>query len=742
MAAPTPQVSATPHISTTPPVTPTPATTPRSTGRATPHATSSAARTARPRTRTAQTMPKASGTTAAAQARVEQRPCPLRLPAGTLCGVLVVPERRDLPSGRTIKVGYAVHYAEGPARKADPVVYMGGGPGASSEQVIPFLAGMLPDRDVVAIEQRGGQYSEPRLQCPEIAKSLVQVLQTTGQAAQENALLAENGLACRTRLAQQVSLAGYRTSEIAADVVDLRKALGYPKWNLLGVSYSTRVMLQVAARDPQGTRSVVLDSLAPGRVGPDGDGWPRLAATIAKLGITARFDAMVARLNAKPVSLTTRDPLTGGEVTLVLDGADAATILAESLQEPGVIPIIPALVDGVAGGRTALLQALVDGVGDELSSHEWGLYYAVKCQDQRPAAPQQGTRPLFTDSADAAVCSAWPAPEKTAVASPSTGTAATGTKSGTGGKTADRANAADGKGTTGGPQAGTPQSETPKAGNTGGQTSQSQTPQDKTSQNKTSQNRTPGNRTPGARTTPGTTGSANTRGTGRAGRAKPTAPRTAPARKPGITAPVLVVGGQFDATTPPEAARETALRTPSARFVEFAGVGHGVMFSSRCSQRTIAAFVDDPAASAPCDPAEPPRPMVRPDTILLTSSAYEIAKHPVLLIPMAGFALVSLLQLLLGLVALVRRRGDWLAVLGGLLGVAFTVLVVHSLRGFSVTALSIGLPKEVPWYGLIAVAAWLVSTVSAFRLRAHTFAIIPCLAGLAYITWMYGWLVA
>ncbi|GAA4583806.1 hypothetical protein GCM10023194_22050 [Planotetraspora phitsanulokensis] len=684
-------------------------------------------------------MPKATGTGTATQARVEQRPCPLRLPAGTICGVLVVPERRDMPSGRTIKVGYAVHYAEGPARKADPVVYMGGGPGASSEQVIPFLAGMLPDRDVVAIEQRGDRYSEPRLQCPEIAESLVQVLQTTGQAAQESALLAKDGLACQARLAQQSSLAGYRTSEIAADVVDLRKALGYPKWNLLGVSYSTRVMLQAAAKDPQGTRSVVLDSLVPGRVGPDGDGWPRLAATIAKLDITTRFDAMVARLNAQPVSLRTRDPLTGGEVTVVLDGADVATILAESLQEPGVIPIIPALVDGVADGRTGLLQPLVDGVGDELSSHEWGLYYAVKCQDQPPTATKPGIRPLFTDAADAAVCSAWPVPEKTTAASPPTGTAGTksGTRSGSGGKTTDRANTSTGKGTTGnGGSAtgtGTPQ------GGTQGQTTQSKSPQGQTPQGKTPQDRTPRTRTtPG---TTGTTGSGTTR-TGRAGRTKtPRLPRT-PTRKPGLSAPVLVVGGQFDATTPPEAAREIALRTPSARFVEFAGVGHGVLFSSHCGQRTIATFLDDPAAGAPCDPAEAPRPMVRPGTILLTSSAYEIAKHPILLVPLAGFALVSVLQLLLGLVALVRRRGDWLAVLGGLLGLAFVVLVVHSVRGFAVTTLSIGLPEEVPWYGLIAVVAWLVSTVSAFRLRARAFAILPCLAGLAFITWMYGWVLA
>ncbi|WP_203976775.1 alpha/beta fold hydrolase [Planotetraspora silvatica] len=745
---------------------PTPQTTggatPQTTGRATPQTTG---RPTPQATRTAQSTSQAPVTGSTKQARVEQHPCSRQLPAGTICGFLIVPERRDAPSGTTIKVGYAVHHAEGPGRKADAVVYMGGGPGASSQQLTGFLVEMLPNRDVITIEQRGDRFSEPRLQCPEIAEGLVQTLQTTGQAAQESALLAKSALACQDRLSGQASLSGYRTSEIAADVVDLRKAIGYSKWNLLGVSYSTRVMLQAAAKDPQGTRSVVLDSLVTGRVAPNGDGWPRLAATIAKLGITARFDAMVARLNAKPVALTTRNPITDGEVTLLLDGTDVATILAESLQSSDVIPIIPALVDGVADGRTWLLQPLVDDMSDGLLSHEWGLYYTVLCQDQPPPVPAPGSRPLFTYAADAAACPAWPVPPKTAVSSPSAGTTSTpGKTPGTGSKTPDRATGTPGKDTTGNDITGditagaTSKGTTGTTGlgatgnATGGKgataTDGSAAGASGTGSGKTG---TVQGRTPRTRTTPGATGSGNTRatgsgntrGTGRAGRIKARTPRTPrpPVRKPALAVPILVLGGQFDATTPPEAARETAQRTPSARFVEFAGVGHAVFLNSGCGRRTIAAFLDDPAASAPCDPAEATRPMVQPGTIFLTSSAYEITKHPVMLLPLLGFTLVSALQLLLGLVALVRRRGDWLAVLGGLLGLAFIGLVIDSLRGFAPMTLAIGLPEEIPWYGLIAIAAWLVSTVSAFRLRARTFAIVPCLAGLAFITWMYGWLV-
>src|SRR4051794_5944297 len=122
--------------------------TPEATGRATqatPQVTPQATPKTTPKTtRTAQATLQAPVAGSTKQARVQQRPCPMPLPAGTICGVLIVPERRDVPSGRTIKVGYAVHHAEGPGRVADPVVYMGGGPGSSSEQLTGFLAEMLP----------------------------------------------------------------------------------------------------------------------------------------------------------------------------------------------------------------------------------------------------------------------------------------------------------------------------------------------------------------------------------------------------------------------------------------------------------------------------------------------------------------------------------------------------------------------------------------------------------------------
>ncbi|MGW4796386.1 hypothetical protein ACWEPC_28595, partial [Nonomuraea sp. NPDC004297] len=65
--------------------------------------------------------------------------CPVPVPARTSCGFLEVPERRDAP-GRTIRVGYAVHRSALPGRAPDPVVYMSGGPGSASMQLVGFLS--------------------------------------------------------------------------------------------------------------------------------------------------------------------------------------------------------------------------------------------------------------------------------------------------------------------------------------------------------------------------------------------------------------------------------------------------------------------------------------------------------------------------------------------------------------------------------------------------------------------------
>ncbi|PRX70286.1 alpha/beta hydrolase family protein [Nonomuraea fuscirosea] len=540
--------------------------------------------------------------------------CPVPVPARTSCAFLEVPERRDAPE-RKIQVGYAVHMSDAPGRRPDPIVYMSGGPGSASAQLIGFLGQMFPDRDVVTIEQRGSRYSRPALACPETAQALL------GRLRQPPADVGAAAARCRERLGEQgVDLRGYNTKEIAADVAALRRELGYDTWNLFGVSYSTRVMLDAAAADPDGVRSLVLDSFL-----PEGAAWyddrdRNLTDTMRRLGVADRFAAVRERLNRSPALVPTTDPLLGREFTARMSGDDVAAILAEAVQESDVAAVAPALVRALAQGRDELLTPLADAAGEGLTSHEFGLYHAVQCQDEVPFNTFTPASRLFTLNADKAVCDAWQLPKATPV-------------------------------------------------------------------------------------------NATTR------------------------APVYVLGGSDDPTTPPRTARPAAEALPAARFQEFGGVSHAVFLASACARARIVAFVADPASYAVTACPEDP-PVVRTGDLHVTAAPYRISRSPWLAAPFALFALVCLAQLVSG-----ALRGRSLRAFAGLAGVAFTGLITESvltLAARNETALAVGLPGLTGPYTWIAVAS-VVLGAAAFLHERKGRLLAAAVAGAGFLVWWFTW---
>ena len=171
------------------------------------------------------------------------------------CGYLTVPENRTLSNSPTIELAYAiVDAAEDEGRP--PIVYLAGGPGGSA--IDDFVADpegwqypFTNARDLVLIDQRGTGYSIPTLDCPELAE--------------EVAFEDENPeVTCHNRLLEEgIDLTAYNTAENAADVAALREELGIESWDLLGISYGTRLALEIMRDYPQGVRSVVLDSVFP-----------------------------------------------------------------------------------------------------------------------------------------------------------------------------------------------------------------------------------------------------------------------------------------------------------------------------------------------------------------------------------------------------------------------------------------------------------------------------------------------
>jgi hypothetical protein len=103
--------------------------------------------------------------------RFEPAPCPKLQGAEALadasCGYLVVPEDRSRPNGRTIRLMVAKFPARSPEKRADPVVYLAGGPGDVAPLEVNGLiaADFIRDRDILVVSQRGTMFSEPALTC-------------------------------------------------------------------------------------------------------------------------------------------------------------------------------------------------------------------------------------------------------------------------------------------------------------------------------------------------------------------------------------------------------------------------------------------------------------------------------------------------------------------------------------------------------------------------------------------------
>jgi pimeloyl-ACP methyl ester carboxylesterase len=106
----------------------------------------------------------------------------------------------------------------------------------------------------------------------------------------------------------------HSTTENAADVADLRVALGIREWNVFGDSYGTNLAMTYMREYPQGIRSVTLDSVEPPEVvaanlfAPNaGEGFDSLFQACAEQpqcgpGIERTFTNLVRQLEAHPVT--------------------------------------------------------------------------------------------------------------------------------------------------------------------------------------------------------------------------------------------------------------------------------------------------------------------------------------------------------------------------------------------------------------------------------------------------------
>ncbi len=280
-----------------------------------------------------------------------------------------VPENRAKPGSRSIALRF-VRFRSTAKEPGNPIVYLAGGPGGSGIDAakgsrFPLFQALREFGDVIAFDQRGTGASEPDLRC----KDTYQV--PPGEPldrVKSGALMAAAARECAQRLrASGVDLAGYNTRESAADLEDLRKALGARKLDLWGISYGTHLAVAALRYHPGTVDRVILAGIE----GPDDtyklpSDQQSLVEEIARLAakdgthpdLVASISRLLKELEARPKSISLTHPLNGQAATFVLGPFDLQSVLSGMLFGPEVFSLMPDFVSRLEKGDwTALALA-------------------------------------------------------------------------------------------------------------------------------------------------------------------------------------------------------------------------------------------------------------------------------------------------------------------------------------------------------------------------------------------------
>jgi pimeloyl-ACP methyl ester carboxylesterase len=381
-------------------------------------------------------------TTPGAVPRFEPGKCPFvpgdgQVEGSTVfCGYVVVPEFHASPGGRTLRLAVAQFRSQSPTPAAEPIIYLEGGPGgASLDGNMPgFAAQFTAQQDFIAFDQRGVGVSQPNLECPETRDV------DTRDGAQNLDIGTAEGhrvaaiWACRDRLvAQGINLGAYTTAESAADVNDIRAALGYQKVKLLGISYGTRLALAIMRLFPQIVHSTVIDGISP----PQVDQYALYAVSYDRAlnlmfsacavddscnatfpTLRTDFSQAVARLDAQPLTFTSEK----SHATMVMNGWRFVSLVFDWLYDSVESRYLPMLITQVKNGDSSILTAIFTQSSASISdSSSVGMAFSVRCSEYTPfssadnvTAAARGILPELraefvpTSITPFTICSQWP----------------------------------------------------------------------------------------------------------------------------------------------------------------------------------------------------------------------------------------------------------------------------------------------------------------------------------------------
>ncbi|MBX3030562.1 MAG: PQQ-dependent sugar dehydrogenase [Chloroflexi bacterium] len=334
-----------------------------------------------------------------AGASLEPVDCPVVVDAPDMgtpeCGIVPVPQRHADPAAGIATVAVVRIPSTSADRRPEPVIVLRGGDDGSALDLASRageLGATFPGQDLVLLDQRGGRYSTPFLQCGE--DDSARLAEVTGEVRGGAALDAHLGGfgACAARLRSAgYELAAFDATESALDLGEVLTALGVGSADLVAMGDGTRIA-QEALRAGLPLRSVTLDSVQPVSIdttaGRAAAAWQAIGSMSTACAEDAGCSDLVAdlatsildtatSLDAAPAGVS----VSGGDgpVEAVVDGnAFVQALIARFSSHPDAVTEIPALVAAAAAGDlTTLAGDLVAAARDTSRSDLLG--WTMRC---------------------------------------------------------------------------------------------------------------------------------------------------------------------------------------------------------------------------------------------------------------------------------------------------------------------------------------------------------------------------
>jgi len=361
-------------------------------------------------------------------------PCELGQPNSGLttaawCAPFEVPENRDDPHSRKIKLKFGVIRSSAQVASDDMVVLLAGGPGQAATEVwpgvAPALQPLLAHRHVLLLDQRGTGGSNPLTCKPPEGKPQ----KLDEELSFDPAKLRAETAACLKQLEGKADPRYYTTTVAVQDLEDVRRALGAPSFDLIGISYGTRMAQQYLMRHADAVRAVVLDGVVPNGLVLGEDFAQNLesalklqfARCVAEQACHDRFGdpyqtlyQLRDALRANPHQVSFRDPQSYQTVQRVLSEYSLASVVRMFAYSPITAALLPVSIDAAAHGDVGPLLGQAKLLSGDLSdTMNGGMQSSVICSEDadlfapRPqdAHSMLGTRVLDTLQA---VCAVWP----------------------------------------------------------------------------------------------------------------------------------------------------------------------------------------------------------------------------------------------------------------------------------------------------------------------------------------------